>query len=854
MKAFHTIAIPHKDILEGRLTMDVFAADLYEVSEKRGADEYKDPETFFKRTYLTQGLENILSVVEKRLLGNGGDPVIQIQTPFGGGKTHSLIAMYHKAEEWNANRVVLVGTALSTKETIWGIIEKQLTGKTERFSENKWGASKKEIRELLEAHQPVLILMDEVLEYVTKAAGVKVVDSTLAAQTIAFMQELTEAAASLDKVCIVVTLPSSIIEHYDMSAERLYKQLEKVAGRVEKIYAPVQEREIAQVVRRRLFSDIKEGEAKKVIAGFMEYAEREGILPAGIQPSEYRNRFIESYPFMPEVLDVLYHRWGAFPTFQRTRGVLRLLSQFLDSLKGVNTPYISLADFDLSNQEIRQELLKHIGTEYNSVLGQDITDADAGSKKVDLLLGNAYRGLNLGIRTATVIFLYSFSGGQMRGATLGEIKRCATTTENPASVVAEAVEQLSPPNGKLFYLQAAGDKYFFSNQPNVSRVILTKIENINIKEILDLERELLKASVRGGRFKVFIWEENTGNIPDSEDLKLIVLKKEDKESIDNIIKNKGQTPRVYRNTLFFLYPMESERAGFMNVVKNKIAYDYIEEDAGLPLSDEQRKGIRKELKKIEAGLKESLRRLYRVIAIPHRDGVKNIDMGIPTFGDEKGIDHEIYDKLRSDSEILEKIEPLVIKEKYLTGKEFLSTEQLYQSSLRTPGETRPADKMVLEKGIINGVQRGIFGLGEIDGDRLVCRYFKEDASVAFTDHEVIIAERVCRQQKEIEGGAGGGEVRPYPIPPGQRPEVVESAETVKQPTHTPQRTGKETVKLRFTVPKGKVASIMGVMNFLQSKFGNIEIELIASAGNITEQDYEDKIREAFRQMGIVVGG
>ena len=134
---------------------------------------------------------------------------------------------------------------------------------------------------------------------------------------------------------------------------------------------------------------------------------------------------------------------GRISNISEDEGCIKASFFFLDSLKGKNSPYISLADFDLSNQEIRQELLKHIGTEYNSVLGQDITDAD-GAKKVDLLLGNAYRGLNLGVRTATAIFLYSFSGGQMRGATLGEIKRCATTTENPASVVAEAVEQLSP--------------------------------------------------------------------------------------------------------------------------------------------------------------------------------------------------------------------------------------------------------------------------------------------------------------------------------------------------------------------------------------------------------------------------
>ncbi|MCK5722645.1 MAG: ATP-binding protein, partial [Gammaproteobacteria bacterium] len=128
MKPFHTIAVPHKDILEGRLTMDVFAADLWEVYRNRGPDEYKDAETFFIKTYQTQGLENLLNVVEKRLLGEGGNSVIQIQTPFGGGKTHALIAMYHKATEWDAKRIVMVGTALGTDDTLWGLMEKQLTG------------------------------------------------------------------------------------------------------------------------------------------------------------------------------------------------------------------------------------------------------------------------------------------------------------------------------------------------------------------------------------------------------------------------------------------------------------------------------------------------------------------------------------------------------------------------------------------------------------------------------------------------------------------------------------------------------------------------------------------------------
>jgi hypothetical protein len=173
MKPFCTIAVPHKDILEGRLTMDVFAADLWEVYQNRGTEEYRNAETFFQKTYVTQGLQNLLNVVERRITGKGGDPVIQIQTPFGGGKTHAMIAMYHKASEWNVKKVIIVGTSMSPQETLWGLLEKQLTGKIAEFS-GQISPGKESLRKLLSDNQPVIILMDEVLEYVTKAAGVRV--------------------------------------------------------------------------------------------------------------------------------------------------------------------------------------------------------------------------------------------------------------------------------------------------------------------------------------------------------------------------------------------------------------------------------------------------------------------------------------------------------------------------------------------------------------------------------------------------------------------------------------------------------------------------------------------------------
>lgn len=842
MAAFHTIAIPHRDILEGRFTMDVFAADLWEAYHNRGPAEYRDAKIFFEKTYETQGLQNLLDVIKRRITGKGGDSTIQIQTPFGGGKTHSLIAIMHKAQEWNAKRVVIVGTNLSANDTLWSILEQQLTGKNEKLV-GLTSPGKDTIKTVLQEHQPFIILMDEVLEYVTKAAGVKVESSTLAAQTMAFMQELTETISILEKACLVVTLPSSLVEHYDQAAEQLYAQLQKVMGRVEKIYTPVQESEIAKVIRRRLFTSVDEKKALQVVKHFLDYAQKEGILPPGMEVSEYRERFLDSYPFMPEVIDVLYHRWGSFPGFQRTRGVLRLLSLVISELKAKNLPYISLADFNLAQQEIRQELLKHIGTEFNSVIAQDITDADAGSKKVDMNLGEAYKGLHLATRASTAIFLYSFSGGTERGATLTEIKRTATTLNNPSSVVAEALEQLK---SKLFYFQLQADKYFFSNQPNINRIILTKMENVHDAELLELEKELLKQNIRGDRMKVFLWEEHSSSIPDTEELKLVILLEEKKEVIDSILKTKGTSPRINCNTVFFLFPIDIERASFRIQLKRYKAYQALEKDTTISLSEEQRKEIRAELKKNESDLKEAIRRMYRQVAFPTKDGYKKEDLGIPTYGEQKPLDVVVYDKLRSSGEIIEQIVPLVIKERYLRNNQFVSTKQIVRAGNQTPGEPRFTDRGVLERAIVEGVEKGVFGLGELENENPVCRYYKEASSVGFSDNEIIITEELCQMQRSKEDVSPRQGIE-YP--------AISSTEKSSAISEPIQITGedanfKDSIYLNFEIPKGKVSDVARIINYLQQVFGVIQLEVKAMSGKISKQDYENKVEEAFRQIGI----
>jgi len=845
--AFHTIAIPHDDILQGRLTMDVFAADLWEVYKGRGVEEYRNPDLFFQKTYETEGLKILLGVVEKRLKGQGGDPVLQIQTPFGGGKTHTLIAMYHKAAEWGAKRVVIVGTKMAARDTLWGMLEEQVAGKIKHFGDLVSPGATDQFRQMLANAGPVMILIDELMDYMTKAAGVTVGESTLADQTIAFVQELTETVSTLDKVALIVTLPSSNMPNMTEKAQKLLQNLQYVSGRMEKIYTPVQEHEITSVIRLRLFSNIDQKKASRVINQFVEYSMQQSLLPAGVEASEYRARFESSFPFLPEVVDVLYQRWGSYYTFQRTRGVLRLLALVVYALKEKSVPYITLADFDLAEQEIRQELLKHIGQEYNGVIAADITGPESGAVKINANLGKAYQGLKLGERVTTAIFMYSHSGGTERGVTLTEIKRNAAVCESPSAVVAEAVEELK---GRLFYIQNQAGKYFFTNQANLNHLLLVRMENIHETEIKSQEERLLRENVRSDKLKAYIWRTESADIPDTSDLKLIVLPENNPGVVKSLLEEKGGSPRVHRNTMFFLVPSPGERAAFGDLVRRYLAYQALLSDITLKLTADQQSESKSHLKRLEGDLPEGLRRVYRLIYLPARSGVKESDLGVPTSGYSSSIDQEVYERLRADSEILEKIAPLVIREKFLKDRDWVSTSQLYQSSLKTPGEARATSQMAWDTSIAEGVRQGLFGLGEIKDDQPICQYFRQEATVAFTDNEVLIKAEICQAQvKERESKTT---FTPGLEPSGNISEPSTTDGQVGTPSPIPMgtQTGLKQLSFNFTVPKGKVASLMGVLNYLQSKYDRMDVSLNLQDGQITEQEFEDKVKEAFRQMGI----
>ena len=382
----------------------------------------------------------------------------------------------------------------------------------------------------------------------------------------------------------------------------------------------------------------------------------------------------------------------------------------------------------------------------------DITGSDAGARRIDVALGDAFRGMRLGTRAATTIFLYSFSGGIEQGVDLREVKRSATTIDNPASVVAEAVEQL---RSKLTHLQHEDDKYYFTNQPNLNQLVLTKMENLPSLQVEEFENQLLRQNVASGPLTTYIWPRESADVPDTEGFKLVVLKSLDDEYERQVLRTKGASPRVNRNTLFFLTPLSAEQARSYDLFRRHLAYRAIRDDHTINLSDEQRAEIKEQVRKSEEDANEALRRYYRLLFVPGKDEFKEIDLGIPTYGESRRINQEVYQLLKDEKEILGKIDPEVIKIKYLSEKDFVPTLQLYIASLTTPGELRFDDQDVLKDGISEGVVRGTFGLGELKDEQPVCKYFEEDVPALLLNKEVIMRAEIIERPPDATGPTTG---------------------------------------------------------------------------------------------------
>jgi hypothetical protein len=843
--AFHEIAIPHKDILSQNFSSEVYAAKLWDVYNKKGSEEYKDSKTFFEKTFLTENLKKIIESIKDRIDGKGGGHFRSIDTPFGGGKTHTLIALYHKCIEWNAKPVVLVGNEMDpNSQTLWGMIEEQLTGKIDKLNGNVTHGGEA-LRKILEAqNQPILILIDELLHYVYNAEGIKVEESTLAKQTIGFIQQLSEAVSTLPNVCVVVTLPSSANEHLDdVRYTELHEQLLKVAGRTKDTITPISDNDIPKIIRRRLFSSTDatiRDRAEKIIEDFVNYCDDEGLIPEGMQVSQYREEFYKSYPFLPQVIDVLYKRWGTITKFQRTRGVLRLLSLVVGSLATSDKQFISLGDFDLNNNEIQQELVQYLDNQFYSVIAKDINSPDSGASKVNQMVPPQYQGKRLGIRSATAIFMYSHSGTTgINGATESEIKRATCVRGIPAAQISEVLNLF---RNQLFYLNVTNEKYLFTKEANILKIKVDTMENIKDRDIDEAEKVLIKNNIgKTQNFRTILWPTNPKDVENSRSLKLIIMKENDIQLIQSIYETIGESPRLYRNNILFLAPSDGEKGKFLNSLKSKIAWEKIKDDPQISLKEEQITQLNKELKKENDRLNELIKEYYSILYLPEKEGPVNQHLNIPLIAN-KGIDEIIYEDLVEKDEIHPKIGPSFLKNYYLKEKKYVETLNLYESMLTTPGERRPIDKKVIEIAIMDGVLTGEFGIGELENDVPISKLFKKSTNVNFESGEIILQASLCEEEPEYFCDKCSHKA-------SSKEELEEHMKSHDGEVPPPPPDGLiYNLDFGFTVPEGQINNISQMLLKIASHYKDLKLKVEADNGEMTKHDL-DLIKETLRQIG-----
>ncbi len=579
LKPWREVVTPHEDVASGQYQQAEFAADLWQVHLGEGTDEYRDPVEFFRRTFLTESLKGLLAGAIQRLSGNGGDPVVNLQTNFGGGKTHSMLALYHlfsgsiskeldeigtvlqetdTNELVTARRVVLVGNKISpgnpvTKpdgtviRTLWGELAWQLGGKKafdqvaadDRNATNPGDV----LRNLFNEYGPCLILIDEWVAYARQLHSESDLPAGGFETQFTFAQALTESVKLADNCLLVISLPASDTtgsphtqaDDTEVGGQRgreALVRLQNVVGRIASSWRPASAEESFEIVRRRLFEPFTEPvqfKDRDVIArAFADlYRTQHQEFPLECRDADYEKRIKAAYPIHPEIFDRLYTDWSTLVKFQRTRGVLRLMAAVIHSLweKGDRNPLILPANIAIDERRVQFELTRYLADNWVPVIEKDVDGPESLPFQLDGQVLNLGK-FSASRRVARTIYLGSAptADAAHRGLEDRRVKLgCVMPGESPA-VFGDALRRLS---GAATYLYQDGPRYWYSTQPTVSKLAEDRAEQLKrhpdrVTEELGLR---LRSDLRnaGDFSRIHPLPQSSQDIPDDRDARLVVL-------------------------------------------------------------------------------------------------------------------------------------------------------------------------------------------------------------------------------------------------------------------------------------------------------------------------------------------
>lgn len=673
LRPWRMVVKPHPDVASGRYIQAEFAADLAQVVQGNADPEYGDPQEFFRRTYLTEGLLDLLVTGVKRLTGQGGDPVVQLQTSFGGGKTHSMLALYHLFsgaigfsqipggenivkqvgnidDRIEANRAVIVGIAFSatapriykdaTTHTLWGDIAYQIGG-VEAYrmveKDDLAGVSpgSDTLVEMLNRFGRALIIIDELVAF---ARNLYNAPERLPAGTfesvMTFMQALTEAVKRSDNAMLLVSIPESDIEIGGEGGKVAVEILAKTIGRLEAVWKPVTATESFEIVRRRLFSSEMDYAARDaVLSAFREmYASNSGEFPSGAGEGEYLRRMKEAYPIHPELFARLYEDWSTLDRFQRTRGVLRLMATVIHRLWTDNDQSLMImpASIPLFAATVRNEMLRYLPENWPAIVDADIDGEDSKPYQIDKSIPTLGQ-YTASRRVARAIFVGSapsVAGQSVRGV---EEVRIRLATVQPGEQLAAFNDALRRMSNQLTYLYTDGSRYWYDTRPTVNRMAQDRAQNIHPDLIYQEAIDRLRAvKFRREDFAAaHIAPQSSGDVADEWRTRVVVLapdyghkknggsQSEAQRVAKEILESRGNSPRLYRNMLVFIAPDVTNAEAWEQSLREYLAWKSIDDEAEpLNLDAQQRKQVATALRRTEETLLARLQETYSWLIVP----------------------------------------------------------------------------------------------------------------------------------------------------------------------------------------------------------------------------------------------
>ncbi|RBM22970.1 hypothetical protein DEH69_03700 [Streptomyces sp. PT12] len=664
----------------GILDMGTYAANLAGVFRGRRdiAPVYTDAGKFFQATYLTVKMRELMEDVMTILTGGAGSHVLQLRTPFGGGKTHSLVALLHLVRDREASVAacpdlkeladpgsvqvaVLSGEELDPlspmratgieTHTLWGELAAQL-GRYELVEEHdRTGAAPggDVLRQVL-GHQPTLVLLDEVLVYVEKALAIPRGESTAGRQVMLFVQALTEAISAQPQTAMVYSLQASIGEA--VGSEGLLSDLDKLVTRVDAKREPVADDEVLRVVQRRLLADLGDPAVHREVARAYSQLLRKQLLAsaetnsarreADVAADTLEQRILAAYPFHPDLLDLMYHRWGSLPSYQRTRGALQFLAAVVNALwrSGASSPLIGPGDIDFTDEATRGAFFSQVGERerYTSVLSSDITSTGAGAAAVDRQLGAnspMIEQLKVGTRVATAIMLYSFGArdGEDRGVLETDLVRGVLVPGLDRNVVIAALHYLRE---EELYLHYTGRRYRFEPTPNLTKLVRDEANKLDSHEVLTEVRTALELQLRGSR-GVAVWPETPDSINDKQPLFLVAYLhpdwSEDRTPLETFIEQAGKSsPRRYRNSLALVLPDKAQFDQARHATRMRLAADsLLSQSSKYNFSPEQSEELREKASNARRDASAALGSAYSTVALPTRSRNGDAPYVLETF-------------------------------------------------------------------------------------------------------------------------------------------------------------------------------------------------------------------------------